>query len=158
MAYPPIAIANEVLKSARQRGLPITIMQLIKLVYIAHGWTLALLNRPLADQAPQAWQHGPVYRDIYNEFRGSGWSPITETAKHPFSGAEYAAELDPDERGILESVVENYGKLHAFELSARTHQPDTPWSKVYKEGDGKYQEIPNSLIKKHFDRLNAVPA
>lgn len=157
MAHAPLAVANEILKSARQRGLKITIMKLIKLVYIAHGWTLAILNRPLTDTPPEAWQHGPVYRDIYNAFRGSGWSEITDTAKAP-SGVEYRANLAEDERQVLEQVLEAYGQFHAFELSSRTHQPGTPWSATYRGGEGKYCDIPNGLIKKHFDALNEATA
>lgn len=155
MAHEPIAIANEVLKIAEQRGIPITIMKLIKLVYFAHGWTLALLNRPLTDEPPEAWQHGPVYPSIYRAFRGSGWSNIKETAKNPFTGAEYRADLDTAERSILGQVVDKYGKFHAFELSGATHEAGTPWDEVYN-GDGRSSDvIPNRLIKEHFDKLRA---
>lgn len=156
MSHEPLAIANKVLRAAHAEGKALTIMQLIKLVYIAHGWTLSLLNRPLVSKPPEAWQHGPVYPEIYNEYRGYGSSPIDRTAKYPFSGADYETELDDDEQSIVEKVVSAYGKLHAFTLSARTHQPGTPWYEVYAGGVGKFLEIPNSLIKTHFDNLNGA--
>jgi uncharacterized phage-associated protein len=153
MSHEPLAIANKVLGTAAERGMPLTIMQLIKLVYFAHGWTLALLNKPLVNVEPQAWQHGPVYPEIYNEFRGSGSQPISRTAKNPFSGTDYETTLTADEQSILDRVVSAYGKIHAFELSARTHQHDTPWDQVYQSGGGKFLPIGNDLIKTHFDTL-----
>ncbi len=150
MSHEPLAIANQVLNVARSKGMNLTIMQLIKLVYIAHGWTLAITDKPLVNELPQAWQHGPVYPAIYNEFRGSGSMPIDRTAMHPFSGSDYTASLDDTEKSIIEQVVDAYGKLHAFELSERTHENGTPWSEVYQGGIGKFKPINNTLIKKHF--------
>jgi uncharacterized phage-associated protein len=158
MSHEPLAIANKVLGVAAERGLPLTIMQLIKLVYFAHGWTLALLGKPLVNGEPQAWQHGPVYPSIYNEFRGSGSRPIERTAKNPFSGTDYEAILSNDEQSVLEQVVAAYGKIHAFELSSRTHQQGTPWDDVYQGGIGKFQPIGNDLIKTHFDTLKRADA
>ena len=57
MSHEPLAIANKVLGVASERGISLTIMQLIKLVYFAHGWSLTLLGKPLVNDEPQAWQH-----------------------------------------------------------------------------------------------------
>ena len=156
MAYSSLAVANRILQIASSENKNLTIMQLIKLVYIAHGWALALLNRPLVTDRVEAWQHGPVYPDIYNEFRGSGWQPITRKAIDRWSGVAIDADFDADELSIIEKVVEAYGNFHAFELSSRTHQPDTPWSKVFDEGRGKFAPIGNRLIKEHFDQLRGA--
>ncbi len=158
MSHEPLAIANKVLGVASERGLSLTIMQLIKLVYFAHGWTLALLGKPLVNDEPQAWQHGPVYPSIYNEFRGFGSRPIERTAKNSWSGTDYETKLSDDELSVLEQVVSAYGKTHAFELSSRTHQKGTPWDQVYQGGVGKFQPIGNDLIKTHFDTLKRAGA
>ena len=42
MSYSASAIANEILARATGAGVSLTSMQLIKLVYIAHGWSLAV--------------------------------------------------------------------------------------------------------------------
>lgn len=158
MSHEPLAIANKILGIAAERGVTLTIMQLIKLVYFAHGWTLALLDKPLVNDEPQAWQHGPVYPSIYNEFRGSGSRSIERTAKNPWSGTDYETTLSDDEQSVLEQVVAAYGKIHAFELSSRTHQHGTPWDEVYQGGEGKFQPIGNDLIKTHFDSLKRASA
>ena len=158
MAHDSVSVANEILRYASSKSISLTLMQLLKLEYIAHGWSLAILNRPLVQEPAQAWQHGPVYPSVYRQFRGAGWQPISTLAKDPFMGSEFVANFDDDERKLLEKVVDSYGRMHAFELSDRTHAPGTPWHQTYQDGLGRSQDIPNSVIKEHFDQLNTVAA
>ena len=158
MSHSSLAVANKILQVAEEKGIPLTIMQLIKLVYIAHGWTLALLDKPLVSDRVEAWQHGPVYPAVYNEFRGSGWMPISRTARDPDTGVEISSAFSEDEESILGQVVGSYGKFHAFDLSARTHRQGTPWFQTFDGGRGKFSVIKNELIKSHFDAMNATQA
>lgn len=151
-AFPPLAVANSVLDEARNQGKSLTIMQLLKLVYIAHGWSLGLLNAPLVNEAPQAWQHGPVFPSIYREFRRFGSQPITGNACSPF-GEIASATLSESQRDVVRSVVQSYGDMHAFALSRITHEPETPWSKTYRNGLGSSDEIPNAIIAEHYKKL-----
>lgn len=150
--FSPLAVANAVLEEAELQGKKLTIMQLLKLVYIAHGWSLALLNAPLVDEEPEAWQHGPVFPSIYRAFRRFGSGPITELASTPF-GPLASADLSEQQRSVIQSVVQGYGDTHAFALSRMTHQPDTPWAKVYQDGLGSSDDIPNSVIADHYRKL-----
>jgi uncharacterized phage-associated protein len=154
-AFPPLAVANAVLEEAQEQGKSLTIMQLLKLVYIAHGWSLGLLNAPLVNEQPEAWQHGPVFPAIYREFRRYGSQPITGFASGPFGsfGAMASADLSDQQRAIVRSVVHGYGDMHAFALSRMTHQPDTPWDKVYRGGLGASDDIPNAIIAEHYKKL-----
>lgn len=154
-AFPPLAIANAVLDEARAQRKTLTIMQLLKLVYIAHGWSLALLNSPLVNEEPEAWQHGPVFPSIYREFRRYGSQPITANAVGPFAafGSVPDANLSEGQRAIIQSVVQNYGDIHAFALSRITHEPGTPWSQIYRDGLGSSDEIPNAIISDHYRKL-----
>ena len=155
MAHDSLAVANKILDTAQEQGRSLTLMQLIKLIYMAHGWSLALLDKPLVDEPVEAWQHGPVYPKVYREFRGSGWMPITIRATQPLAGVPYQAELGDDEISVIDQVVKAYGKLHAFQLSERTHKFGTPWYEVFNNGAGKSQTIPNKRIKAEFDKLKA---
>jgi len=151
-AYPPLAVANAALEEAWAQGKQFTIMQLLKIVYIAHGWSLGLLNAPLVNEEPEAWEHGPVFPAIYREFRRFGSQPIASKAATPF-GPLADANLDNGQRSVLKSVVSNYGDMHAFNLSRITHESDTPWSKVYRNGAGRSNEIPAHLIQDHYKQL-----
>lgn len=151
-AFPPLAVANAVLEEAKTQGKSLTVMQLLKLVYIAHGWSLALLNAPLVDEEPEAWQHGPVFPSIYRELRRFGSQPIAGLASGPFGSVPHA-QLSDQQRSVVQSVVRGYGDTHAFALSRMTHQPDTPWDKVYRGGLGASEDIPNAIIMEHYKKL-----
>ena len=149
-AFPPLAIANAVLDEAARQGKQLTIMQMLKLVYISHGWSLGLLNEPLVNQQPEAWQHGPVFPSVYRAFRQYGSSPITAKATDPF-GQVYDAALSSGQKQIIESVVTSYGGMHAFALSGITHQEGTPWSDTYRRGASA--DIPDRVIADHYKQL-----
>lgn len=55
----------------REAGDAITQLKLQKLMYIAQGIHLALYDKPLLKEEIEAWQHGPVVRELYNEFKGN---------------------------------------------------------------------------------------
>lgn len=150
--YDARAVANEILRYARQTGKNLTVMQLIKLVYVANGWSLALLGRQLFEDQIQAWQYGPVIPNVYRAFNRFGSAPITQPAINEFSDLEYAADFEPVEKRLIHSVVDSYGHLHAFELSRRMHEPGTPWT-VTMERHGPYSVISPEMIKKHFSEL-----
>ena len=57
----PKAVANKFLELGERDGVSdITPMKLLKLVYIAHGWHLALSEgkKPLVNEASEAWKYG----------------------------------------------------------------------------------------------------
>lgn len=143
------AIANEILLVAGKNGMPLTIMQVIKLAYMSHGFSLSILDRPMSAHEVQAWQYGPVFPHVYKAFKKAGSLPVGYLADNKETGIPFSARLDDDEKKIIESVVKNYGGMHVFELSNIMHRDGTPWSVTFKE-KGPYSPIPNELIKSHF--------
>lgn len=160
-----VAIANEFLR--KPGGSALTQMQLQKLVYISHGWTLGLMGQPLTVEEPQAWNYGPVYRDLYDHTKFFGSAPIgraitpddDEAARfflnQPSGAPPYQARLTDQERAIVDTVWTKYGTLSGSSLSSKTHQPLTPWSITYDGGRGKNRTITNELIKQHYVDLAA---
>jgi uncharacterized phage-associated protein len=147
------AVANQILDIAEQQGIKLTLMQLIKLVYLAHGWWLTFSDgKPLTSSSPQAWQYGPVHPEVYRAFKRYGRGHISGRAVNNLTGFEYSEDFTADELALLEQVVASYGKYHAFTLSDIMHRPGTPWSTVNSEF-GDYSPIPNNIIKRHFDDL-----
>ena len=138
-------VANRFLELARENGKRLTSMQLIKLVYIAHGWTLALLNRPLIRQDVEAWQYGPVIRDVYNETRRHGRSPISSSIAAPLES------IDESEGSIIKQVFDLYGDMPGIALSNVTHMRGTPWEQTYDGAFGTV--ISNSVIAAHYRKL-----
>lgn len=150
-AHDPRAIANKVLDIRAETGEPLSLMQLIKLVYIADGWSLALLGKPLSSEKPQAWQYGPVYRTVYNAFSGIGARPVSSRALVQGTDIPMTEAFDENEDKLLRMVVRGYGKLSAFALSNLTHEKGTPWSKARDRG--LYHDIDENEMLSHFNSL-----
>ena len=148
--------ANELISLAKDR--PLTHMHIQKLVYISHGWTLAICDRTLTIDDPEAWRFGPVYRLIWDNLRYAGSYPVTrkipDGAVEPYPDSA-GREWRQKEREIVKQVHHIYGDLAAFQLSALTHRQGTPWRKVYGDGTGQDQHIPSSMIRDHFLGLAA---
>lgn len=154
--YKPSHIANYFIKRAESKGLDITILKLLKLVYIGYGWVLALTDRKLFEEDIQAWQHGPVIPSLYNEFKHFGKTPINSYATD-FDLETYefcAPEIDNDDKDILlilGRVWDIYHKFTASALRNKTHESDTPWSKTFDEAITN-KVIDSELIKNHFQK------
>jgi uncharacterized phage-associated protein len=153
------AVANEFIRRGLADGHPFTQMQLQKLVYIAHGWNLAITGKPLTVDNPQAWDYGPVYRPLRNALRDYGSAAVKQEIKNRdfFPGVfdddpdkPAVASLDADERQVIDRVYRDYGRFHAYQLSALTHEAGTPWTRVYSNGAGRSNEIGAELIREHF--------
>lgn len=151
-AHDPRSIANEILRLMHAQGNNVTLMQIIKLVYLADGWSLALRGKPLSTHSPQAWQYGPVFPAVYKSFRRFGSKPINAPATDAVTGVEFSEQFSPDELALIEQVVDSYGKYHAFRLSEMMHKPGTPWTITFQDS-GAYAEIPIQLIAEHFTGL-----
>ncbi len=153
MQYDARQIANEFIRrAAEDGGRVLSIMTLLKLVYIAHGWMLALYNRPLFPNRIEAWQYGPVVLDVYQAYRNQGVD-----IRNPIKFE--ALPLDPQAEDLLGQISSNYGHLSPFQLSDLTHIPNGPWDIAMRTG-GKRAPILDELIKHHYleKRQNAEAA
>lgn len=143
-------IANRFLELAAARGDTLTPMQLLKLVYIAHGWNLGLHGRPLISDRVQAWQYGPVIRPLYDAIRMFKSQPV----KGPIA-APTQDRLSAEDKALIEEVYELYGDYSGPALSRLTHAQGTPWALTYEPGEFGIV-IPNDLIEDHYKRLAAA--
>ena len=161
MPYSAKAIANAFIDIAQERGEKLTQMKLQKLVYVAHGWNLALLDSPLIEDTIEAWQYGPVIPTLYNEFRGYGRADINDRATdvvirdNSFEIEYVSPEVplnDQQTRMLIQTVWDKYGHLSGPNLSDLTHRPGTPWSETFQNGI-YHLPIDNMLIRNHFQKL-----
>jgi uncharacterized phage-associated protein len=141
-------IANEFLKR-RKSNLQPQQMLIQKLVYIAHGWNLAINNEPLVAESPEAWDNGPVFRSLWDHIRDYGYKGENRELCDQTNNAEFNAVLSQSETAVIDHVWNKYGQLGAAKLSRMTHEPDTPWSKAYFSR-GKNAALDNQEIKKHY--------
>lgn len=144
MAYDARQIANWFIARAKRDERTLSIMSLLKLAYIAHGWRLEITKKPLFTNKIEAWRYGPVIPDVYNEFRKQGVS-VSKPARLPGQ-----SEISERDESILEQVWDVYGDMSAFKLSALTHIDGGPWDIASKAG-GWYANIPDDLIRQHYE-------
>lgn len=161
-----VAIANEFLR--KPGGAALTQMQLQKLVFFAHGWSLGLTGNALTSEEPQAWDYGPVYPDLYDHTKYFGSGPIGRLitpdddeavrffTKQKSGRPPYKADLRAQDESIINAVWDKYRAIPGTRLSSLTHRPGTPWSETYKRGEGRNRTITNKVIEKHYSKLAKV--
>lgn len=155
--YKASQVANFFLERAEREGKPLTMLKLVKICYIAHGWVLGLTGRPLVEEDVEAWQYGPVIPSLYHEFKKFGRQQITGRASE-FSLDSFDFETpeiptsDQDTRMILEKVWSVYRNITGGRLVDKTHADGTPWKKAYQVGKRNVL-IDNDKIREHYHEL-----
>lgn len=128
-------VANFVLDQADMLGVDVTNMALNKIVYFMHCDFLLEKRSPLVGAKIEAWQHGPVFREIYHEFKKWSDEPIRGRANRvdPHSGAVVQAkvDLDREDAEFLSALVKRYVVFTASQLRAISHRDGGPWAKVW---------------------------
>lgn len=139
---PAVRLANWVCEHLRQGVEPLTHLKLQKLAFYCYGVALAF-NRDCEIGSIDflAWKHGPVSREIWNEYREFGGNPIPSVRRE--SVFEYSVETS----ARLHDVLTVYGTLTAWQLRQESHLEE-PWRKAYETGPGS--RIPRAEIRDHF--------
>lgn len=141
--YDARQIANWFIDQAQRDQRSLTIMQLLKLVYIAHGWYLEMTNFPLIRNRIEAWKYGPVIPDVYNTFRRSDTTAVVSKAKN------FDDVRDDYAESVLKQIYNLYGPKSAIELSNLTHESGGPWDLATKRS-GYFAPIDNETILSHY--------
>ena len=154
MPYTTKSIANFFIELAEASGEKLSPMKLQKLVYYAVGWYAGYTGKPLVDDAVEAWQYGPVFPSLYQEFKRFGSGAITEKAVEFADGFQRRVvqpPSDPNVRQFLSNVWASYGKYTAITLSEMTHASDSPWDRTWQNAKGvRNADIPFEVIEQHF--------
>lgn len=115
-------------------------MKLLKLLYYAQGLHLAAHHHSLFADKVEAWQFGPVVKEVWSTFSEYRDRPIRR-----FAPATY--EIDPQDRITVALVYEVYGHVSAGTLSEWTHQ-EMPWRAVARHQG----VITQSAMQKYFSQ------
>lgn len=148
--YNAATIANHFIELAGEQGKKLTPMQLIKLAYIAHGFSLAIYKRPLLNESVEAWRYGPVVPSLYRRLKSYGSSEVSAPISTTIFGRNES--LDEEDRQLLDTVFQKYGKFNGVQLSHLTHRPGTPWAEAYTPGEYG-TPIDDAQIKVHYATL-----
>ena len=155
-----ISLANYFVTLAKSNNVDLKQFGLIKRVYIAHGFSLAILERSVLDprfDTVEAWKYGPVIPSVYHSFKHNQGNPITEpsiivTFDAPDNfGYEIPELTDMSIKKIADMVWNRYLGIKDSEMIELTHRPGTPWALCYEEG--KSNSIPDYLTKAYYSKL-----
>lgn len=156
-----LAVANYFVELAKNEGKPITLLGLVKRVYIAHGFSLAIYHKSLLDprfDRVEAWKYGPVIPCVYHSFKQNRANPITEPTivmswdSEKYEPKFYTPKLeDKQAREIVEMVWKRYHSKTDSQMVSLTHHPGTPWELCYIEGRNK--EIPDEITEIYYKQI-----
>ncbi len=151
-----LAVANRFVDLSQEQNKTITIMQLVKFVYLAHGWHWGFYDEPLICDRVEAWKFGPVVPEVYFTFRPHGIVVKQQALQEQSPQAPYSADFSEQEEGMIDEVFRAYSKLSGAVLSALTHERDTPWDKT--RGNGFHVPIRESEIREYYkEQVKALP-
>lgn len=116
-------------------------LKLQKLLYYAQAVHMVLNNHELLFQEPiEAWQYGPVVREVYQKYKKFGLDDIK-----PDYDTEI--ELKDNQRRSIDMTLEYYGTMSGVGLMKKTHN-ESPWKNNYEYR--KNNVIPNDEIYNYF--------
>ncbi|MBE6005496.1 MAG: DUF4065 domain-containing protein [Lachnospiraceae bacterium] len=118
----------------------VTPLMLQKLLYFILGVYSALYGKPIFKEDCRAWEHGPVYPEVYELFRDFKYNPIEDARFAILNGTEDA--LTDDEKRVIDLVVNTFGMYGGKVLERITHNED-PWMEARK---GYGDSIPSSEL------------
>jgi uncharacterized phage-associated protein len=145
-----LKVANYFLDKAKKDKKDVTPLQLMKLVYLAHGWMLGVHGRHLIQEPIEAWQYGPVIPELYQKTKKFKSLPITHLIEE--TGKDLA--FDEDEKTLLDKVYRTYADWTGIKLSALTHVKGSPWFMAWEKRPHD-SVISNDIIREYYqDKYN----
>lgn len=133
------------------KGASVSPKKLQKLVYYVEAWHLVHFDSELIEENFEAWVHGPVVPELYQDLKQFGYNDI-QIINDELASEEERIEKVAKENGISEdqleliySVLNKYGTLSSFELEMLTHS-EKPWIEA-REGFPPHERC-NKIIPK----------
>ena len=126
-----------------------THMKLQKLLYYMQGYHVAALGQPLFSEAIEAWEHGPVVREVWYEFKkyAADDIPLSIVGDLQLTGSAISTDY---QLTLLNRVYDIYGRYTAGQLRDKTHE-ELPWKKTHEPNVGNV--IPLTLLQRYFRKF-----
>ncbi len=153
----PIEIAEYLADFFQNVGDPLTHLKLQKLLYYVQAWHLVYFDGDLYNEEPEAWIHGPVYRSVYDKYKGIGSSFIISENNIDIEKKLKDLNLSEKQGIYLRQVIDHYGIKSAFELEIMTHAEE-PWRKArlgYDKSQSSTSKIDMNFAKNYYKDLLA---
>lgn len=134
--------------------------KLLKLLYLLDFEHFQHTGRSVTGLDYQAWSLGPVPRAFRVEWKRGfeeDLAQLVHVRQEPTPKrvretvvANGEAEFDesfftPRQLGLLRDLAARYRDTYAEDMVAVTHSKNSPWEKVWRDGEGQNEEIPYEL-------------
>jgi len=143
---------DSVVKYILNNSADITPLALQKLLYYAQSFHKVFNGEFLFDKECEAWEHGPVYRDIYDKYKDYGYNPIAD------ENIKYKdIKLTQSEKDILDSIIIYFGCYSGKVLEKMTHE-EKPWRITRKGLDNSEKSnriIIKELLEEYFNNIKS---
>lgn len=130
---------------------PIPAMKLHKLVYYCQAWSLVWDEEPLFKERIEAWNNGPVVKELYEIHKGQFKLGIEDIPGNPDA-------LNEEQRETVLVVLKDYGDKPSQWLSDLTHL-EAPWREARKGVDPRERgdkEITWAALAEYYGGLLPV--
>lgn len=137
-------IAALIAKECKKKGISYNNTKIQKLLYCCYGVMLAWKNARICDEYPRLWPYGPVFPKVFNYIHKYGDIANFST--------DISKVSTPENKEVIESVLNAFGKYDATSLSSWSHTEGSPWDRAKQENANWNSFIPDEegaiLIKK----------
>lgn len=147
MTVSPLSAARHL---AEISGWTLSNLQLQKMLYIAHMRHLGQTGSPLVKGHFEAWDYGPVHRDVYNVVRMFGADPVKDVFHNVRSLKDGSTERD-----IIESSYQRLKHVSPGGLVNATHKKSGAWYANYRPGV-RGIVIPNEDVLSEYQQMVAA--
>lgn len=137
--YTALDVAKYILYKCTQDDSPISNLQLQKILYFLQVYFLQNKRYALFSEEIEAWQFGPVVRNVYYQYCGFGSLDIYETESPSIKFSE-------EEKVAIDKIIIEKRELSPWQLVDETHTKGKAWDLVYKDGYGRKDVIPKDVI------------
>lgn len=131
-----LSVGRAIYDASRRRGACLDVLQLEKLIYLSHGWSLACTNEGLLDEPFLIGDClGPVLCSLRGLKRTYGREELPFTAGDAiFGGACVPFGDDPTQFEVIARTVAKYGHFTGWKLSAITRMGGGAYERAIAAG------------------------
>ena len=141
--YDALELAKYIVAKCIRDGCPISNLQLQKTLYFIQRQFLRNKGHVAFYDEIQAWQFGPVVRNVYAYFCASGGMPIDL----PLEFLNNKICWNNDDQSFVDNIIEKCRVLDPWALVNATHSKGGAWDRTYRSGEGYRRPIDIEWIK-----------
>lgn len=134
--YDVRAIANWILDYLSEAQVAVSNMSLNKFVYFIFERGLVEKKVLFTPARVEAWDHGPVFREVYHAVKGDDDKPITKRitrySARDREMVEAREQFSVEDVEFFKSVIDDYKSFTASQLRGISHRENGPWERVWK--------------------------